>query len=199
MENLIAGFIHIRKHMMYVPTGRGMGWGLIGGLAGTMVMDILFMGVLLALRQPALLCFSIVGNTVSQFLAMFGLYIAGGVPTGVAAHYVIGPLVGLFFGLVVTIFPVFQQSNLKKIMIAAFVYVEILSQPILAMTPILLKMKAPATFQWFGGAFVMHLILSIVLGIIVWFGLRPAFKVTKSRLTEHRIKDFPAMVKTNLA
>jgi hypothetical protein len=106
---------------------------------------------------------------------MFGTQVAGGVPTGVVAHYGIGPLVGILFGAAVTKFPALQDGTLKKITIAAFVYVEILSQPILATTPILLKMKTPATLQWFGGSFVMHLILSIVLGVIVALGLRQGF------------------------
>jgi hypothetical protein len=160
---------------------RGLGWGAIGGLAGTLVMDILLMGALLALRQPAWMCFSIVGDTVSRFLAMLGTQIAGGVPTGVAAHYAIGPLFGILFGAVVTKLPALRVGTLKKITIAAFVYVEILSQPILATTPILLKMKAPATWQWFGGSFVMHLVLSIVLGVIVGCGLRQE-SVSRSKL-----------------
>jgi len=164
-----------------ISFSRGLGWGAIGGLAGTLVMDILLMGVLLALRQPAWMCFSIVGDTVSRFLAMFGMPIAGGVPTGVAAHYVIGPLFGILFGAVVTIFPALREGTLKKITIAAFVYVEILSQPILATAPILLKMKAPATLQWFGGSFIMHLILSVVLGIIVGYGLRPVPLATQRK------------------
>jgi len=150
------------------------GWGFLGGLAGTLVMDLLLMGALLALGQPALMCFSIVGDTVSRFLALFGTQIAGGVPTGVVTHYVVGPLFGTIFGAVVMSLPALRGGRLKKIMIAAFVYVEILSQPILATTPILLKMKTPATLQWFGGSFVMHLILSVVLGVIVGYGLRPA-------------------------
>jgi hypothetical protein len=81
----------------------------------------------------------------------------------------------------VMIFPALREGSLKKITIAAFVYVEILSQPILATTPILLKMKAAATLQWFGGASVMHLILSIVLGIIVGYGLRSAPLATQRR------------------
>jgi hypothetical protein len=170
-----------REQTLYVSIGRGMGWGLIGGLAGTMVMDISFMGILMVLSLPTFLCFSIVGDTVSRFLATFGTQIAGGVPTGLAAHYVIGPLVGILFGAIVTIFPALREGSLKKITIAAFVYVEILSQPILAMTPILLKMKTPATLQWFGGAFVMHLILSIVLGAIVGYGLRSAPLATQRR------------------
>jgi uncharacterized membrane protein YagU involved in acid resistance len=145
-------------------------------------MDILLMGVLLALKQPALLCFSIVGDTVSRFLTLFGTQIAGGVPTGVVTHYVVGPLFGMFFGAVVTMFPALREGTLKKITLAAFVYVEILSQPILATTPILLKMKASATLQWYVGSFVMHLIMSIVLGILVGFGLRMHPAATQRRL-----------------
>jgi hypothetical protein len=160
---------------------KGLGWGFLGGLTGTLVMDLLLMGILLVLNQPALLCFSIVGDTVSRFLAMFGAQVAGSVPTGVATHYMVGPLFGILFGAAVTRLPVLRGIDLKKITLAAFVYVEILSLPILATTPILLKMKAPATLQWFGGSFVMHLIMSIVLGVSVGYGLQPAPLVTQRR------------------
>ena len=181
MEKMLEGTSHGIGRNPTNSIWRGLGWGAIGGLAGTLVMDILLMGALLALRQPVWMCFSIVGDTVSRFLAMFGTQIAGGIPTGVAAHYVIGPLFGILFGAVVTIFPALREGTLKKITIAAFLYVEILSQPILATTPILLKMKAPATLQWFGGSFVMHLILSVVLGVIVGYGLRPAPLATQRK------------------
>jgi hypothetical protein len=174
MEKTLEGTSHETARFTSDGFIKRLGWGFLGGLAGTLVMDLLLMGALLALRQPAAMCFSIVGDTVSRFLAIFGTQIAGGVPTGVVTHYVIGPLVGIFFGAAVTMIPALREGTLKKITIAAFVYVELLSQPILATTPILLKMKAPATLQWFGGSFVMHLILSIVLGVIVGYGRRPA-------------------------
>jgi hypothetical protein len=171
MENTLDGTSHATARI--APNHlRGLGWGLMGGLAGTLVMDILLMAALRLLNQPASLCFSIVGDTVSRFLAIPGAQIAGGVPTGVVTHYVVGPLFGILFGALVMKFPALREGSLKKITIAAFMYVEILSQPILATTPILLKMKAPATLQWFAGSFVMHLILSIVLGLIVGYGLR---------------------------
>ena len=174
MDRILQGHLSLEGHVKRAPLARGIAWGFLGGLAGTMVMDIVLMGALLALRQSALMCFSIVGDTVSRFLAMFGTQITGGVPTGVVAHYVIGPLVGILFGAAVTMIPALREGTLKKITIAAFVYVELLSQPILATTPILLEMKAPAVLQWYGGSFIMHLILSIVLGVIVGYGLRPA-------------------------
>ena len=158
---------------------KGLGWGFLGGLAGTLVMDLLLMGALLGLKQHATLCFSIVGDTVSRFFAVLGAQVAGGAPTGVVTHYVVGPLFGILFGAFVARLPALRGGSLKKITIAAFLYVEILSQPILATTPILLQMKAPAILQWFGGSFLMHLILSIVLGVIVWYGLRPAPRATQ--------------------
>jgi C_GCAxxG_C_C family probable redox protein len=155
-------------------TIKRLGWGFLGGLVGTLVMDVLLMGALLALGQPAWMCFSIVGDTVSRFLAIFGAQIAGGISTGVVTHYVVGPLFGILFGAFVTSLPALIGASLKKTTLAAFIYVEVLSQPILATTPILLKMKTPATLVWFGGSFVMHLMLSIVLGVIVGYGLRSA-------------------------
>ena len=53
----------------------------------------------------------------------------------------------------------------------AVVYVEILSQPILATTLILLKMTAPETLQWFSVSFGMHFIWGVVLGATVSRGL----------------------------
>ena len=112
---------------------------------------------------------------------MFGMQMAGGIPTGVVTHYLIGPLVGIIFGAAVAMFPALREGTLKKITIAAVLYVEILSQPILVTTPILLKMTAPETLQWFGGSFVMHLILAVVLGVIVGYGLRSAPLATQRR------------------
>jgi hypothetical protein len=172
MEKTLEGTSHITGHAISDNLLKGLGWGFLGGLTGTLVMDLLLMGALLVLRQPATQCFSIVGDTVSRFFAMLGAQVAGGVATGVMTHYVVGPLFGILFGAAVTKLHVLRAGSLKQITIAAFLYVEILSQPILVTTPLLLKMKMPATLQWYGGAFLMHLIMSIVLGVIVGYGLQ---------------------------
>ena len=154
------------------PLIHGIGWGLIGGLAGTLAMDILLIGILSAVDYPPLLCFTIVGDTVSRFFSMFGLQLAGGVSTGVVAHYAIGPIVGIMFGAAAASLPVLRDGTLKKNVLAAVLYVEILSQPLLATTPILLKMTTPETLQWFGGSFVMHLLYGGCSRRIVGYGLR---------------------------
>jgi hypothetical protein len=172
MEKSFEGKSLVKARILPAGFLKGLEWGFLGGLTGTLVMDLLLMGALPALRQPATLCFSIVGDTVSGFFAALGAQVAGGVPTGVVTHYVVGPLFGILFGTLVLRLPALRERSLKKTLLAAFLYVEVLSQPILATTPILLKMTNPVTLQWYVGSFVMHLILSIVLGLIVGFGLR---------------------------
>ena len=150
-----------------------------------MVMDGLLMAAFLAFKLPALLCFSIVGDTVSRLFSKLGVQVAGGVPTGVIAHYLIGPLFGVLFGVIVAKFPALRVVTLKKTLLVAIVYVEILSQPILVTTPILLKMTIiPETLQWYGGSFVMHLMMAMVLGAVMWYGLRPGSRQTKARPNE---------------
>jgi hypothetical protein len=181
MEKTLESTSHMTGHATSDKLWKGLGWGFLGGLAGTLVMDLLLMGALLVLRQPAVLCFSIVGDTVSRFFAVLGAQVAGGVPTGMVTHYVVGPLFGILFGALITRWDVLRVTSVKKCILLAVVYVEVLSQPILVTTPILLKMTTPETLQWYGGAFVMHLLLAVVLGVIVGYGLRSAPLATLSR------------------
>jgi hypothetical protein len=155
-----------------VPLARGLGWGLFGGLAGTMVMDAILMGALSAIGLSALTCFSIIGNTVARFFSILGIEVAGGVPLGVTTHYLIGPLLGAIFGVLVVQVKAFRVDTLRKSIVFAVLYIEILAQPILATTPILLKMTAAETLRWFGFSFIMHFLMAVVMGAVVGYGLR---------------------------
>jgi hypothetical protein len=159
-------------HIQCAPLSCGIRWGFLGGLAGTLAMDLLLMGAFLAINSSPFLCFTIVGDTLARFFTMLGVEMAGGVLPGMATHYVVGPVVGMVFGAAVAYFPAPRAGALKKRLIVSFLYVEILSQPLLATAPILLKMTAPEILQWYGGAFGMHLVMSIVLGLVVAYGLR---------------------------
>jgi hypothetical protein len=91
---------------------------------------------------------------------------------GIATHYLVGSVVGATFGVTVARVEALRVNTLKKSILLAILYVEILSQPLLATTPFLLKMTGSAMLQWYGGAFVMHLLAGIVLGLVVGHGLR---------------------------
>jgi hypothetical protein len=150
----------------------GLGWGTIGGIIGTLAMDLTLMTVLAAFGSPALACFSIVGDTMAHFFSMQGVEMSTTILLGVATHYTVGPLIGALFGLLVTRIKALRVHTWKKSLLLGILYVEILSQPLLATTPILLKMSAAATLQWYVGSFIMHLIAGAVLGAVVGFGLR---------------------------
>jgi hypothetical protein len=156
-----------RWQSTHFKLANSIGWGLLGGLAGTLLMDLILMGALSAVGLPALTCFSIVGLTVARFFSIPGIELAGGVPLGITAHYLVGPLLGGAFGAAIARVKVLRVDTLKKGIVLAVLYVEIASQPILAMTPILLKMTAPETLQWFGASIIMHLIYGVVLGAVV--------------------------------
>ncbi len=149
-------------------------WGLVGGLIGMLVVDLMLMGTLFIAGLSPLACFSTVGNTVARFFAILGVEIAGGVPVGVATHYLVGPVLGAIFGAVVAQAGAHRADSLKKCVLLAVLYGEAVSQPLFAMIPLLLKMGTSETLLWFVGSLVMHFIWGIVLGAIVSHGLRLA-------------------------
>ena len=149
---------------------KGMGWGSLAGLAGTVAMDLALLASLPALGFPANTCYLTIGSTVRHFFALLGITLAGDVALGVAAYHLIGPLLGAFYGLVVSRVGALQRTTLKKNMVYAVLYAEMLSQLILTMTPVLLKMPAQETMIWFAGSFVVHMIWGIVMGLVTYYG-----------------------------
>ena len=180
MEKTLEGTAHGTVRNPSTRLLKGLGWGTIGGIAGTLAMDLTLMAVLAAFGSPALTCFSIVGDTAAHFFSMQNVGMTGTILLGVATHYTVGPLIGAIFGLLVTRVKALRVNSLKKGILLGILYVEILSQPLLATTPILLKMTAAATLQWYGGSFIMHMIAGAVLGAVVGRGLRLVTAVNHS-------------------
>jgi hypothetical protein len=152
----------------------GIGWGLIGGLAATLAMDLILMGLLGILGLPPFTCFVLVGDTVARMLARLGIDLDGGIALGITAHYIIGPLMGGLFGAAVVSIRKIGMEPLKRGMVSAILFAEILSQPMLVLPPLLLEMTAADTLKWFGGSFCMHLLWGCVVGLVMNWGLRSA-------------------------
>jgi hypothetical protein len=162
----------VKEQTTSVSLTKGMEWGLIGGIAGTMAMDLVQVGALSALGMPTDICFSTIGSTAARFFSLLGIKIAGSAMLGVAMYHLIGPGLGAIYGLAVSQVCALQGAILKKNVIYAVLYAEVLSQLILALMPVLLKMSAHETILWFGGSFVLHLIWGVVLGFVMRYGLR---------------------------
>lgn len=171
MQQTYQGYSRAQAHAAGISLPRGLGWGATGGFVGTLVMDIVITGGLWAAGLPALAGFSIIGNTAAQFSAMLGVPMAGGVPLGIAVHYPIGLAIGALFGAAVARVDALWPNGWKKSALVAVLYVELVSQPILALPPILLKMTLADTLQWYAVCIVMHMIGGAVLGVVVYYRL----------------------------
>jgi hypothetical protein len=146
--------------------------GCIGGLVGTIVMDLFGAGLFVVMGGPASLSFAIIRDAAAAFFAMLGMTVAGGTPLGALLHYLIGLAFGALFGTAVSRIAVLRLDSLKKAVGLGVVYVEIISQPLLAAAAWVLHMTAAETAQWFGISFVMHLVYGLVLGLVAYYGLR---------------------------
>lgn len=153
-----------------ISLGKSIGWGIIGGLAATIVMDLILISAFAVAGMPPFTCFAMVGDTLARLFSF--QVVANSAPLGASAHYLIGPVLGAVFGAAGRSMPALQAGSWKKTVLLAAIYTEIVSQPLLVLTPIFLGMAALETLQWYGGAMVMHLIWGCVLGAVWNQGLR---------------------------
>lgn len=144
--------------------------GCLGGLLGTVVMDLFGAGLFLLMGGPASLSFAVIGDAAAGFLAMVGMTVTGGVPLGALLHYLIGLTFGGVFGLAASRVAVLQLTSLTKAVGLAVLSVEVISQPLLVAAALILHMSEAQTAQWFGLSFVMHLVYGLVLGLIACYG-----------------------------
>jgi hypothetical protein len=149
----------------------GLMLGLAGGVAATIVIDLITVGVMPLMGSPADNGFVVIGDTAAGFLALFGFAVAGGVGLGVRLHYLIGLVLGGLFGFAVTRIAALRLGSIKKGVGLGILYTEIISLPILVTPPIILHWTASTAAFWFGFSFVMHAIWGAVLGAVVAYGL----------------------------
>jgi hypothetical protein len=174
---------HVRLERYSGNPTRAVILGLIGGLVGTIGMDLFGVGLFLILGGPASLSVSIIGDAAARFLSLIGIDVAGGAPLGAALHYLIGLALGGLLGAVVSHVQVFHVDTIKKGVGLGILYVEIMSLPMLATAAIVLKMTATETAQWFGISFVMHLVYGLIFGLVVSYDLRAAARIQSGQNT----------------
>lgn len=156
-------------HGIHVPT-IDMAWGFLGGLVGTLAMDLVLIGTLYVMNLPLQSCYTIVGETLVRFFSMPGATPVGEILLGVAAHYVIGPIAGLVFGMIVFLVDRSRVDRLLKVIGLSVLFVEGIGFPLSALPVILLKMTPSTIWLWFGGSLVMHFLLGIIMAAVVYVG-----------------------------
>ena len=153
--------------MRKISDRQGMISGLAGGLAGTIVMDLFVAGLFTLTGLPASLIFSFIGDTAQGFFSLLGMDLAGGIPLGAAIHYLIGLVLGLIFGLAASRVDALKLDRTWKAIGIGILYIEVVSLPILATAPPIMKMTLADTLQCFGLSMLMHPIYGLILGVFV--------------------------------
>lgn len=169
MEGKRQGHVLVKIADPHLSLAKGMALGMIGGLAATAVMDLILICAFSIAGKPPFTCFSMVGDTVVRVLSFQA---ASSIPLGAAAHYLLGPMLGVIFGAATQSMPALQMGSQKKMILFAVLYAELMSQPLLALMPIFLRMAASETLQLYWVSSVMHLIWGCILGFVCSQGLR---------------------------
>jgi hypothetical protein len=164
------------RHLSNSSLARGVVVGFIGGLVGTLVMDLFGFGLFVIMGGHASLSFSIIGDAAAGFLSILGVTMAGGAPLGAILHYGIGLVLGVILVAAASRISALRLDSTKKGIRVGILYVEAMSLPMLSAAAIVLEMTASQSLQWFGVSFVMHLVYGAVLGFIVSYGLRSAIR-----------------------
>lgn len=144
--------------------------GLVAGVVGTIVMDLIGIPTIMAIGGAPTLPFSIIGDTTAGFLSMLGIELAGGIPLGAAMHYGIGLILGVIFVAIVSRTEA-VRSRFKS-MGLGIIFVELVSLPMLIGAIVILNMTGGETALWLGMSFFMHGIYGAVLGLVAQYGLR---------------------------
>ncbi len=159
-------------------------WGMAAGLLGTVVMDLVIVGFFAATGMPTGLVYSFIGDVAQQSFLRIGVAVPGGVPLGALVHFLLGVVLGAVFALAVSSIPRLRLGSVIKGALLGVLYIEIVSQPILVMAPIMMTMSASDVLRWYVLSTSMHVIYGIVLGVVM--ALRQRWKPPSPRVPQRQ-------------
>ncbi len=162
--------------MRYSDFIRGLIAGMVGGLAGTMLMYLFGAGIFALLGWPASTSISIIGDAASAFFSPLGIVLVGGASLGIRLYYLIGLVLGAMMGIAVVSLEPLRLGSLQKRVGLSILFVEVMSLPMLTAGTLALKMNVVSAALWFSISFVMHLVYGLVLGLIASYGVGGAVR-----------------------
>src|SRR5512143_2095084 len=128
--------------MRYSTFIHGLVAGMVGGLAGTMLMYVFGAGIFALLGWPASTSISIIGDSAAAFFSPLGIGLTGGASLGIWLYCMIGLLLGVIMGIAVVTLEPLRLGSLQKRVGLSILFVEVMSLPLLAAGTMALKMDA---------------------------------------------------------
>ncbi len=153
-----------------VTLARGAIAGLVGGVVGTIVMDLALLAMHRTVGAPRSASFATIGDAAAILCAKLGIRLTGGSITGAGLHFLIGSGLGVVFGGSLARLGTPSHLSPKKAAGLGAVYALVASQPLLAAAAITLKMSRAETAKWYGIS-MMHALYGAALGAIAGKGI----------------------------
>lgn len=140
---------------------------MAAGLLGTVVMDLVIVGFFAATGMALDLVYSFIGDIAQQCLLRIGIAVPGGVLLGSLMHFFLGLALGAVFAVAVSRSTRLRLDSVAKGALLGILYIEIVSQPILVLAPLLLRMNTSEVIRWYALSTSMHVIYGLVLGVVM--------------------------------
>jgi hypothetical protein len=137
---------------------RGIVFGMLGGLAGLLAMDVVM-----------LIEFLIVGLPLDTYLVQIGSVFSGGAILGVILHLMLGAGLGLAFSALVLTVDAFRIETVRKGVVLGFL-AGLITIP-LGCVPFALLINMPV-LELLGFSTIPHLAWGVGLGVVAGYGLR---------------------------
>jgi hypothetical protein len=145
---------------------RTASFGAVSGIAATAVMDVFVAFAMPLMGSPVTFMFSFIGDVASTFFASINAPLAGGVPLGFLIHYGLGLVLGALYCVVLQRTRWLAGASRGRSILAGILYIEVASQPFLVTAPLVLRLAAADTLQWYALSTAMHAIYGTVLGLL---------------------------------
>jgi hypothetical protein len=158
--------------MNYIPLRKGIKFGIIGSLVGTVIMDLVQIAMMAAIGEPLGSFYGRIGEAVGTLLTEIGIDVVGGIPIGVVVHYLLGLALGVVFGLMVTRVHALRVNTTRRGILLGILFAEATGLVLFLPVPLLLEIEQSDLAIMFVSIVLFHALYGAVTGGVTSYGLR---------------------------
>jgi hypothetical protein len=142
----------------------------LGGVFGTVVMDLVMIGTFFILDWPLDTFLTVLATGVETDLSMIGLGMEVSLFLAIFLHYMTGSVVSIVFVIIVMKLDIFQTDMIKKFVALGVIGTEIICLTFFTPTILLLGYTASETIELLTMTCLFRGIFGLFFGLIVEYG-----------------------------
>jgi hypothetical protein len=148
---------------------RGIKYGIVGGLMGTIITDLVSLIIFFILGESLPDFYTLFGKS---FLTLFNLQADYPLWQGLTLHYSIGILTGLVVGILTQRISLLKFNTYRSSILIAVIITQIEGLTLFYLMSLVLNMPQSEMILIYGMGIFLHTVWGACLGSILCFGLR---------------------------